>query len=166
MIAIPRFRINLKPLVPQGKVRIDPKKVLKATQREILKAIRDEILQGAFSPRAKRALYNGVGTKIGPSSIQIVAKHPAFFPLVNGQKVQQMTWLTKAKRPIPIVLDTGEIIFRNATPRSMARGRWYHPGRHRTDLIETARKKTREIIKRRLGKEMRRQLRSAMEKAR
>jgi hypothetical protein len=162
MILIPRFRINLRPLIPQGAVDIDAKKVLKSAQREILKALRTEIQGEAFSPRAKRALKNGVGTKLGPNSITIIAKHPAFFPLVEGQKREQMTWLTKATRPIPIELDNGELIFRNATPRSMSMGSWYHPGRRGTTVIERARKAARKVLKGRLSKELQRQLRAAM----
>jgi len=163
---IPKFHIKLKPLIPKGAIDIDPKKVLKSAQREILKEIRTAIQGEPFSPRAKRALKKGVGTKLGPNSIKIIAKHPAFFPLIQGQKREQMTWLTKAVRPIPIELDNGELIFRNATPRSMARGRWYHPGRRGTTVIDKARKAARKVLKGRLNKELQRQLRAAMSKRR
>jgi hypothetical protein len=163
MFVVPQFRINLKPLVStQGVGEIDTRKVLQSVQREILKAIRDEIQKSAFSTRAKRALAKGVGTKISANSVRIIAKHPAFYPLLEGQKRAQMSWLTKAKRPIPIILDNGELIFRNATPRSMARGRWYHPGRQPTTIIDKARNSARAIIKRRLSKELHRKLRAAM----
>lgn len=160
---VPQFRINLKPLVStQGVGEINTRRVLQGVQREILKAIRDEIQKSAFSSRAKRALSKGIGTKISANSVKIIAKHPAFFPLLEGQKKEQMTWLVKAKRPIPIILDNGELIFRSATPRSMARGRWYHPGRQPTTIIEKARKRAREVIKRRVGKELQRKMRAAM----
>lgn len=162
----PKFHIKLKPLLPKDAIKAtDPKKVLKSMQREILKQIRDAIQAQAFSPRAKAALKKGLKTKMGPSSIKIIATHPAFFPLLEGQRSEQMTWLTKAKRPIPIVLDNGEVIFRNASPRSMANGRWYHPGRKPTTVLEIARRKTRELIKTRLVKEIQRQLRVAIAKA-
>lgn len=163
MFALPTFRINLKPLVStRGTEEVNTKKVLQSVQREILKAIREEIQKSAFSTRAKKALAAGVGTKMGTNSIRIIAKHPAFFPLVEGQKRQQMTWLTKAKRPIPIILDNGELIFRTATTRSMSRGRWYHPGRQPTTILDRARKRTRQIIKERLTKEVRRKIRASM----
>lgn len=163
MFAIPpHFRINLKPLIPSGAGEINPKKVLQGVQKEVLKSIRDEIQKQAFSARAKRALAAGVSTKLGPNSVRIIAKHPAFYPLLEGQKKEQMTWLTKATRPIPIILDNGEMIFRSATPRSMARGRWYHPGRQPTTVIEKARQKTRAVIKKRITKELQRQLRASM----
>lgn len=163
MLSFPKFRLYLKPLLPKARdVEIEPKKVLKTAQREIVKAVRDEIQEQAFSNRAKRALKKGFGTRLGPSSITVYAKHPAFFPLLEGQRREQMTWLTKARRPIPIITDDGELIFRNATPRSMANGSWYHPGRPATTVIEKARAHTREIVKRRLGKALQRQIREAM----
>lgn len=165
MIPIPIFRINLKPLVPKDALKIDTAKTLRSTQREILKAIRAEVIQQPFSRRAKQALAQGVATKIGPNSVQIIAKHPAFLPLIQGKKRQQMKWLKKATRPIPIFLDNGKLIFRNATPRSMTLGRWYHPGHKPTDVIDNARKAAREVIKRRLGKAMQRQLKMAVKRS-
>lgn len=163
MITLPKFRINLKPLV-KGPFKVDPKKVLKSVQREIVKRLREEIQAQAFSPQAKRALMQGMTTKIGPNGLTVTAKHPAFFPLLEGRKREQMSWLVKAKRPIPIILDDGTLIFRNATRRSMERGRWYHPGRQATTVIEKARKITREVIRTRLTKEMRKQLQLAMKR--
>ena len=162
MVFFPRFRINLKPLIPEGMGDVDAKKVLKAVQKEILKSLQDEIQDQAFSHRAKAALAKGMTTKMGPNSLTVIATHPAFLPLIDGQKRQQMTWLTKAKTPIPIILDNGELIFRNATPHSMNRGRWYHPGRQSTTVIEKARDHTREVIKKRLAKELQRRLGKAM----
>ena len=163
MLAFPKFRLYLKPLMPSRLgFSTDPTKVLKAVQKEYLKALRQEIQGYAFSPRAKRALKSGVGTKLGKNSVKIIAKHPAFFPLVVGQRRQQMTWLTKAVRPIPLLLDNGELIFRNATPRSMSRGRWYHPGRRDTGIVDRARTKARKVVKERLVKLMQRQIRAAM----
>jgi hypothetical protein len=158
MVFFPRFRINLKPLIPEGMDEVDAKKVLKAVQKEILKSLRDEIQDQAFSHKAKAALAKGMTTKMGPNSLTVIATHPAFLPLLDGQKRQQMTWLTKAKTPIPIILDSGELIFRNATPHSMDRGRWYHPGRQPTTVIEKARDHTREVVKKRLAKELQRRL--------
>lgn len=162
MIAFPTFRINLKPLIPKGAQNIDARKVLQSVQREILKSVRSEIQLQAFSPRAKRALAAGMATRTGKNSVKIIAKHPAFGPLILGQKKEQMTWLTKATRPIPIMLDSGELIFRNASPHSMSRGRWYHPGRKPSTVLERARKSTRAILKKRLAQEMKRQLLSSL----
>ncbi len=155
-------RINLRPLVPPRALEnLNVAKVLRSLQRETLKQIRHKILQETFSDRAKKALYYGVSVQIGPSSIKVIAKHPAFRPLVEGQKPRQMRWLLKARRPIPIITETGELIFRSATPRSMDNGSWYHPGRQPTTIIERARKEAREVLKVRLAKSLRQQIRAA-----
>ena len=152
-------RINLKPLIPAGELdRINPARVLKSLQREVLRKIRFHILQETFSDRAKAALYSGVKVVVGPSSIKVVATHPAFRPLLEGQRSGQMTWLTRAKRPIPIVKDDGTVIFRNASPRSMENGSWYHPGRQPTRVIDRARAEARDVVKKRVRKDLFRQI--------
>lgn len=155
----PIFRINLKPLIPKDAFKVDTAKVLRSTQREILRAIRSEITAQPFSRRAKQALATGMTTRVQKSSVLVIARHPAFLPLIQGKKKQQMKWLTKAVRPIPIVLDSGEVIFRNATPRSMSAGRWYHPGHKKTNVLDKAREKARGIVRDRLQRVMLKQMR-------
>ena len=121
MLIVPKFvmRINRKPLLPLDALeRLKPEQVLRSLRREILKALRSRIMEEAFSPAAKRALAKSLKTKIGPRSITVYAKHPAFFPLVKGREKGQMRWLRKTKAPIPIVLDSGEVIFRSASAKS------------------------------------------------
>lgn len=160
-------RINLRPLVSQQELeRISPERVLRGLQQSILKRIRSKLLQAPFSDRAKKALYRGVEVRVGKNSVTVVAKHPAFRPLLEGQKPQQMRWLTRAKRPIPIITDEGELIFRSATPRSMENGSWYHPGRKPTDIIERAREEAREAIRENVARDIRRQIRAAFQRGR
>lgn len=160
-------RVNLKPLLPPGELqKLSPENVLKRLKREMLRQIKMNIRQEAFSPQAKRLLLKALKIKVGPNSITVTANHPAFRPLLEGQKPGQMKWLTKAKRPIPIVLDSGEIIFRTATPKSMKDGRWVHPGREPTTVIEKARKAARDALRKRIKKELTRQLRAAAQRSR
>jgi len=158
-------RVNYKPLAVGALSSIHPEKVLKSLQKEVFKAMKARIELAAFSARAKQALRNGLEIKIGPNSITLIATHPAFFPLLKGQARGQMTWLQKARRPIPIITDDGEVIFRTATAKSMRNGGWMHPGHKSTRIIEEAKKEAREIIKKRIQKEIRKQLRSAMRKS-
>lgn len=143
--------VKYKPLVPAGALDLfDPGKVLRGLKKEIFKEIQSRIMQEAFTPAAKKALLNGFRLTIGDSRMVITAVHPAFRPLMGGQKSAQMRWLTKARAPIPIVLDSGEVIFRSATPRSMDNGSWYHPGRKPVQVVEEARVAARNIVKDRL----------------
>jgi hypothetical protein len=166
MLVIPyKFvaRVNYRPLARDDVLaRLDPAKVLKDVQREILKSIRSKIRQGAFSPRAKKALAKGLNTKIGPNSLTVVAIHPAFLPLIMGQRSGQMRWLRKATRPIPIVLDSGEVIFRSATAKSMRDGKWIHPGRPSSRIVDKARVEARKIVLKRIKKELQKQFRAGM----
>ena len=159
MVPIKITSAKLKPLLPADSLNVNSEKVLRSLQREVLKRLRGKILQEAFSVRAKRALSQGVKVKIGKKSITIQAIHPAFIPLLQGQRQGQMTWLTKARAPIPIVLDDGTLIFRSATAKSMKNGSWLHPGRNPTTVIEKATKEAREVVKARMVDELRKQLR-------
>jgi hypothetical protein len=159
-------RINLKPLLPPGALeKVNVPRLLKSVQRQIVKQLQSRILQSTFSHRAKTALCNGFEIRRGPHSITVVAKHPAFRPLLEGRKHQQMRWLVKAQRPIPIITHEGKLIFRNATPRSMENGSWYHPQRKPTTILEKARVETRKVIMARLAKEFRREIRIGLAKA-
>jgi len=160
-------RINLRPLVPPGGLeKLSPERILKKLQREVTRELKSHLFQTALTHRARRALQEGFEVKVHKNSITVRATHPAFRPLLEGQRSKQMTWLTKATRPIPIITDEGKLIFRNATPRSMQNGSWYHPGRQPTTVIERARSAARELVREKVGKDLRKQLRAAVARAR
>ena len=159
-------RLYMKPLSPGDLSYIDIKKVMQSGKRALLRRLRGRLLQQtAFSPAAKATLNKSIRIKVLASSLQIVSSHPAFLPLVKGQKKEQMTWLTKARAPIPIVLDSGRMIFRNATPASMERGAWWHPGRKPTDYINKAKMLTREFMRTQMMKAMEKHMKAAMTQA-
>lgn len=155
-----------KLLTEQEWAQLKPERVIRSMRREILKQIRNKIQQETFSPAAKRALMNGMKVTVTEKTITVIATHPAFKPLLQGQKAGQMRWLTKARAPIPIITETGELIFRSATPKSMTNGSWVHPGRKKTTVIETAREEARKIVKIRMKTEIQRQFRALLKKER
>lgn len=156
-------RMNLRPLLPERALKnFHPDRFLKEVERELLRSIRKKIRQEAFSPAAKKRLTLGFEVKLGKNSVTVIAKDPAFRPLLEGQQPGQMRWLTKARGPIPIVLDSGELIFRSATPQSMANGKWQHPGRQPTTVIERAKAEVREVMAKKSKQLMQQQLRAAM----
>lgn len=158
-------RVYLKPLMPDKMaLRADPEVILKRARRDMMRRIRRELTQTAFSDRAKRSLSKSLSIEIKPSSLRIVSKHPAFGPLVKGQKSEQMRWLTKARRPIPIINEKGELIFRSATAKSMNDGRWVHPGRRPSTFVERAKQSSRAFLKDKFKKELQKQMRSAWTK--
>lgn len=156
-------RINLKPLVPAGALqKVNADKILKTLEREVIRQIKSKIFQDTFSHRAKRVLSEGFKVKVGKNSITVIAMHPGLRPLLEGQRPGQMRWLVKSPTPIPIITDRGELIFRNASPRSMENGSWYHPGHKPTTVLERAREAARKVIREKVGEDLRRQVRAGM----
>jgi hypothetical protein len=156
-------RVYMKPLLP-GELpdEGDITNVLRRSKTDLLRRVKRELMQETFSDRAKRALAKSIKIVVKPSSLQITASHPAFGPLVRGQKSEQMRWLTKARKPIPIVTETGEVIFRSATAKSMADGKWIHPGRRPSDFVDKAKQESRAFLKDKFRKELRRRVRAAV----
>ena len=147
----------LKPLLPQGfEDKLDPEHILRDLKQGLLKRIKEAIrTQDTFSERAKVALAKAMRVEIKASSVRITINHPAWIPMVLGRSSKQMSWLTKARSPIPIITDSGETIFRSATPKSMADGKWVHPGYQKTNLLEKARKEAREYVKKQITRQVR-----------
>lgn len=143
-----------KPLV-KG-LNASPEKALQRVKSSVLYRLRDKLMQSVFSVRAKKALSRSLVAVVGPSSLTFYSKHPAFTQLLKGQKKGQMTWLTKARAPIPIITESGELIFRTASIKSMRDGKWIHPGRKSYDFMETAKKEAKEQIRKAIVIEMRR----------
>ncbi len=168
-------RVYLKPLLPGTRFKADTETVLRTAKRDLLRRVRAKLTQTTFSRRAKRALSEALTIEIKPSSLVVTAKHPAFGPLVRGQRKGQMKWLKKARRPIPIITETGKLIFRNATARSMANGPltgpnvgkkkgWIHPGRPPSDFVEKAKAESRAFLKEKFEKAMRQQFRATLKR--
>jgi hypothetical protein len=135
---------------------VSPEKALTRLKNELLYRIKKKLQQSQISERAKKAFAKNISVRMGPSSILVESSHPALIKIIEGQKKGQMRWLMKAKAPIPIITDAGELIFRNATPRSMANGKWVHPGRQPQTFVDLARKEAKELVKQRLLEELKR----------
>lgn len=163
-MAKPVSRMNLKPVMGDAQVE-DPMTVLAKLKTELNKRIKAQIEGTGFSQRAKLAFAAAVQIKVQPKSLLIMTSHPGFLPMIKGRESGQMTWLTKAKAPIPIITDEGELIFRSATPKSMENGKWIHPGREPSTFIDRAKKEAREFMKEKLGRVLLKQVRAALKKS-
>ena len=133
--------------------------------RDVMRRVRANVLQTTFSDAAKKRLTKAVRVKLGPSSLRLVVKDPLWRYLLGGRKAQEMKWLRKAKKPIPIVTETGKLIFRSGQPGVVKSGpregstpRWYHPGRGPIDVLSRAKEESRKSIRVKLGKEIARQV--------
>ena len=157
----PKFRIKgvyLKPLARDIGTQLDPMAALKKLRTELLRRMRQQLTQETFSKAAKKALSQAITIKTGQSSLIIMAHHPAWKPLVEGQRKGPMWWLAKARRPIPIITESGKVIFRTCTARSLVNGKWVHPGRQKSHFYDRARAEAIKFMKRNLSGQVRRQL--------
>lgn len=142
-----------KPLVSETGAAIE--KALARVKASVIARVRHELLRAPFSARAKEAFAKAIKVEVGPSSLSIVSSHPALIHFLQGRKKRQMSWLTKSPAPIPIFTDSGELIFRSATPKSMADGKWRHPGKDRYDFVERVKQEAKTAIKESMLRELR-----------
>lgn len=135
---------------------------LQQLKSSMLKYVKGKLTQETFSTEAQKTLAKSISIEVKGDGLVITAKDKAWEPYVSGQKPQQMTWLLKAKGPIPIVTESGKVIFRSATPRSMRDGKWMHPGRAPFTLMEQAGHEARKFLNGHLYKTFQEQLRKAL----
>lgn len=134
-----------------GELQGDLKVALGKLQRQFLQRLRVQIQQTAFSKKAKVALSRAMTVEVKKSALVITVHHPAWRPMVEGHRRKKMVWLKDARAPIPIVTETGEVIFRRATARSLRKGgTWIYPGRKPSDFVERARREVRAWAKKKL----------------
>jgi hypothetical protein len=142
-----------------------PDNALQRVKFSVLRRLRDKLVQSTFSERAKKALAKALVVEVGPSSLTLYSKHPAFTYLMRGQRKGQMTWLTRSRAPIPIITEEGKLIFRTATIKSMRDGKWVHPGRPPYDFIEAAKKEAKTQIRKAIISEVVMAAKNAAKKA-
>ena len=71
-------------------------------------------------------MHNSVTYKFTPKGVRFEVG-PDYAKYVNeGVNKHRMIYLTKADKPIP--LDVANRLFRWATPESIKKGAWHHPG--------------------------------------
>lgn len=162
----PVFQVRFvyqKPALGEFEAVADRVASLKFLTKSLSMQIRKHIQSTSYSQKAKSFLNRVLQVRSSGNRISISATHPAFRPLIMGQPRHQMRWLVKARAPIPIVTDSGELIFRWATAKSMANGKWIHPGRPSTGVIRKARNDAVQALRKTLRKEMRHYLENAFQ---
>jgi len=130
-------------------------KALRKVKASVITRIRHQLLRSPFSDRAKEAFSRAIKVEVKGSSLSIMSSHPALVHFLKWRKKQQkMTWLVKAAAPIPIFTESG-LIFRSATARSMADGKWVHPGKDRYDFVERVKQEAKQAVKESMLREIR-----------
>jgi hypothetical protein len=103
------------------------KEALEKAGDAAIKAFQKEVKRASWNKTPKRLLESFTAS-IGDDGLTISSDHPAAKYLDKGVKPYQMTHLTKNPRPIPIIADNGEVIFRQPSSEMMSDGSWRHPG--------------------------------------
>lgn len=135
---------------------------LQQLKTSVLHHVKRKLTQETYTTEAQKTLAESISIEVKGERLLITPKAEAWKPYVGGQKAGQMTWLVKAKAPIPIVTDSGKVIFRSATPKSMKDGKWMHPGRAPFTLMERAGHEARQFLNGHLYKMFQEQLRKAL----
>lgn len=150
-----------KPLTRAAPLDLDLNKeqVLEKAGEEAIKAIQKEIMRYTFKSKPNNLLKSFTYV-VGPSSVSIESTHPAAKYLDKGVRPYQMKHLVKATRPIPIIKDNGELIFRNATPKGMAQGKWQHPGIKARNFMDRGIEAAKETIKEQIREDIKNKVKS------
>ena len=129
-------------------------KALKKLGPIAIEEIKNELDRHSFD-RPPTNLKESFSYEIKGSQLVIKSDHPAATFLEEGVEEHQMDYLTKSPKPIPIMKDNGEVIFRKATPQTMADGKWFHPGINGMNFIEKAIQDARQRVKSEMNDEYR-----------
>lgn len=138
---------------------VTPQRALELVRKRILRKIRSRLMRSRLSDRAKRSFAQSLSVRVTKNRLSVLSSHPGFRHQLRGQRKGVMSWLLKAKKPIPIELESGEVIFRTVTAKSMTDGRWVHPGRDRHGFVEAAKREVTAEIKEMLVSTMRKAFR-------
>lgn len=174
------MRMRVPPLMPD-KLRTEKglAVALRLARHDLMRRLKRKLSQTGFSARAKAAFQRAIKIEAKPASLAVTVNHPGFIPLARGRKRRQMLWLKKASRPIPIITETGKLIFRNAhagsltwthgpmTGPNVGKGKgWVHPGGSPQDFVEQAKAEARVFLKQKLKKDLANEVRKAFAKRR
>ena len=111
----------------RGKFKRKHKELLKQVQRDGQRILRYEVGKAKWEKKGPGSMRPKARVFVDDEGIHFVVEHPAASYQEEGVRPHKMYYLLKARRPVPIELPNGDIIFRMPTEQSMDRG-WKHPG--------------------------------------
>lgn len=122
------------------------KAALERAGKYAIREIQREIRRASWN-KTPTALLRSFAYQVKESSLIITSDHPAAHYLDKGVDPHQMIYLERADRPIPIITAEGDVIFRQATSKTMADGSWQHPGIKGKHFLTRGVERARERIK-------------------
>lgn len=151
-----QFRIKIRSRrkrKPPSRLRSEYKREVQNTLRKIgakgINNIKHEIRKRDLINSGN--MLNSVGYRMTPQGVRFEVRTDYASYVNAGVRRHQMIYLTKAEKPIPI--DAANGIFRWASPQSMQKGKWVHPGFKRgKDFLEDSVTRTRKDLKKEIEK--------------
>lgn len=140
--------LHVRRVFSRGLSNFDADLPMERIGQEVMKRLKAGVQRAAFSKKARRRLAKALKIQVKGKSVLVFTADPLWNYLVNGRKKQPMVWLKKANVAIPIVTDSGDLLFRKPTAKSFSGGKWVFPGREPLSLAEQAVKEARKFIKR------------------
>lgn len=150
----------LRDLPNEGDVKKAVDKTLDNLGKAAVKAFQDEVRRSSWN-KSPQNLIDSFQYEIVNGKVRVYSDHPAATYLNKGVKPHQMIYMTKAKKPIPIITDTGEVIFRTPSSKSMSDGSWKHPGISGKHFMERGKEKAEQAVKEQLVETYKDMLRKA-----
>lgn len=133
----------------------DVDKVVRDTMERLgkvaVKAYQNEVRRSSWN-RTPTTLINSFKYEVKPDgTLHVSSDHPAATYLNKGVRSHTMDYLQNAKRPIPIITDSGEVVYRTPSFQSMNNGQWRHPGISGKHFLERGQEKAQKAVKEELA---------------
>lgn len=112
-----------------------------------VEAVQKEIRRASWN-KTPKDLINSFSYEVKGSTMILSSTHPAVQYLNKGVKPHQMIYLEHAKRPIPIITERGEVIYRQPSGQSLRGGNgWQHPGIKGKHFLDRGVEKAKDAVK-------------------
>lgn len=155
-------RVLFRDVPNQADIDAEVKKAMDRLGKVAVAAFQKEVRRSSWN-RTPNNLINSFKYEVKPDgSLRVSSDHPAAKYLDKGVAPGQMTYLQKAERPIPIITDSGDVIYRTPSFQSMRNGQWRHPGISGKHFLERGQEAAKKAMKEEVAEVCRDLLRKAV----
>jgi len=121
-------KVFLKDLPDEKEIDAQVKRMMDRLGKVAVKAFQQEVRRSSWNNTPDN-LLNSFSYEVKPDgTLKVSSDHPAALYLNKGVQGGQMKYLQNASRPIPIITESGEVVFRTPSFQTMRDGKWRHPG--------------------------------------
>ena len=142
-------------------LKIDPK-ILEKAGKKAVKAFQDEVKRSSWKSSPKNLVDSFEYDVDREGNLKVTSNHPAAEYLNRGVKPHPMTYLEDAKRPIPIITSSGQVIYRKPSSSIGQDGSWQHPGFKGKHFLDRGKEKAQKAFKDEVSKAYKEALSAAL----